>query len=449
MVRRAASMLPYVRSVNASKGSGVVASGSNERAVPHAGIDLGHPDTYACGVPYDAFARLRRHAPVAWVTEPAYDGFDGGPGFWAVTRHADIVQVSRHPEIYSSHVGTTFLRDQRPRDLAALQQMMLNLDPPDHAQLRKIVSRVFTPKMVNGMFKSVAGHARDIVSALEPDSEIDLVSKVSAEMPLLVLADLLGMPAADRHLLYSWTNRMVGLDDPAYGGRPAFLAAFQEMFGYADEQTEVRRRHPGEDVWSLIVNAEVAGRRLAPDELQRFFQLLMIAGNETTRNLLTGAVLVLDQHPDQWAELRANPDLLKSATEEILRFHPPVMQFRRTAVADVNLGGQRIAAGDKVVVFYVSGNRDESVFADPDSFDIHREPANHLSFGIGTHFCLGNSLARLEAWTLLGELFARFPQMRVVGPPQRFRSNFINGYRELPVALGPAAWGYHREGEWR
>ncbi len=407
--------------------------------IPTMDIDLGHPDTYAGGVPYEVFATLRRQTPVVWVPEPAYEGFEGGPGFWAVTRHADIVEVSRRPEIYSSHVGATFLRDQRPRDLEALRQMMLNLDPPDHSKLRRIVSRVFTPKMVGGMFDSVARYAHDIVSALEPDTEVDLVAKVSAEMPLLVLADLLGMPAADRRLLYSWTNRMVGLDDPAYGGRPAFLAAFQEMFAYAQDQTEIRRREPGDDVWSLIVNAEVDGQHLSMDELQRFFQLLMIAGNETTRNLLTGAVLTLDAHPDQWAHLRANPDLLTVAIEEILRFHPPVMQFRRTAVADTELGAQRIEAGDKVVVFYVSGNRDETVFEDPDRFDIHRNPTNHLAFGIGTHFCLGNSLARLEARVLLRDLFARFPHMRVAGPPQRFRSNFINGYREMPVALGPAA----------
>ncbi|MGQ4601264.1 cytochrome P450 [Nocardia sp. R6R-6] len=417
----------------------MVASESQGQVVPTAGVDLGHPDTYADGVPYETFAQLRCEAPVAWVDEPAYEGFNGGPGFWAVTRHADIVEVSRNPEIYSSHVGATFLRDQRPRDLAALQQMMLNLDPPDHSKLRKIVSRVFTPKMVNGTFESVARYAHEIVAALEPNSEIDLVAKVSSEMPLMVLADLLGAPASDRHLLYSWTNRMVGLDDPAYGGRPAFFSAFQEMFAYAEAQTTIRRRNPGDDVWSLVVNAEVDGERLTTDELQRFFQLLMIAGNETTRNLLTGAILTLDAHPDQWAQLRSDLELLTPAIEEILRFHPPVMQFRRTAMADGELGGQRIAAGDKVVMFYVSGNRDETVFTDPDRFDIHRNPANHLAFGIGTHFCLGNSLARLEARVLLGELFARFPQMRVAGPPQRFRSNFINGYRELPVALGPAA----------
>lgn len=412
---------------------------STKTTVPTADVDLGHPDTYAAGLPYPEFARLRREAPVAWVEEPAYEGFDGGPGFWAVTRHADVVEVSRHPEIYSSHAGATFLRDQRPRDLAALQQMMLNIDPPDHSKLRKIVSKVFTPRMVNGMFESVDRYAAQIVDGLEPDTEIDLVEQVSSELPLFVLAELLGVPAEDRHLLHSWTNRMVGLDDPAYGGRPAFLAAFMEMFAYAERQTEIRRAHPGDDVWSLIVNAEVDGERLTLDELQRFFQLLMIAGNETTRNLLTGAVLTLDAHPDQWARLRAEPNLLKPAIEEILRFHPPVIQFRRTAVADARLGGQEITAGDKVVIFYASANRDEAVFPNPERFDIDRKPTQHLAFGVGAHFCLGSSLARMEARVLLGRLFARFPELRVAGEPTRFRSHFINGYRELPVTLGPAA----------
>ncbi|MBN9739141.1 cytochrome P450 [Pseudonocardia sp. P1] len=390
-------------------------------------------------MPHAEFARLRREAPVAWVEEPAYEGFAGGPGFWAVTRHRDVITVSKHPEIFSSHAGATFLRDQSPRDLAALQQMMLNIDPPDHSKLRKIVSKVFTPKMVNGMFDSVDRYAAQIVDDLEPGTEVDLVEKVSSEMPLLVLAELLGVPTEDRHLLYSWTNRMVGLDDPTYGGRPAFLAAFMEMFAYAEKQTEIRRANPGEDVWSLIANAEIDGERLTLDELQRFFQLLMIAGNETTRNLLTGAVITLDAHPDQWARLRAEPDLLAPAIEEILRHHPPVIQFRRTAISETELGGQRIAAGDKVVIFYASANRDDEVFIDPDRFDIDRNPTGHLAFGVGPHFCLGNSLARMEARVLLGRLFARFPQMRVAGQPARFRSHFINGYRELPVALGPAA----------
>lgn len=403
------------------------------------GPDLGDPGTYRDGVPHRLFAELRRTRPVAWIEEPTGEDFAGGPGFWAVTRYEDVLTVSRNPSVFSSHKGATFLRDQRPKDLAALQQMMLNIDPPHHGKLRSIVSKAFTPRMVQGLFSSVDAHAEEIVAALEPDTEIDLVENVSAEMPLRVLADVLGVPPADRALLYDWTNRIVGLDDPSYGGLPAFLSAFTEMFAYAAEQTRAKREHPTGDIWSTIVNAEVDGERLSTEDLNRFFQLLVIAGNETTRNLLTGAVLTLGDHPAEWDALRAAPDLLPSAIEEVLRFHSPVIQFRRTATCDTVLGGQEIAEGQKVVMFYGSANRDESVFADPDRFDVTRNPVNHLAFGAGTHFCLGNSLARMEARVLLGRLFARFPHMRPAGGPERFRSNFINGIRRLPVQLGPAA----------
>ncbi|WP_435219116.1 cytochrome P450 [Streptomyces sp. bgisy034] len=403
------------------------------------GPDLGHPDTYRDGVPHHLFAELRRTRPVAWIEEPPSEGFAGGPGFWAVTRYEDVVTVSRDPAVFSSHAGATFLRDQRPKDLAALQQMMLNIDPPDHGKLRSIVSKAFTPRMVKGMFDSVDAHAEAIVADLKPGTEIDLVEKVSSEMPLRVLADVLGVSSADRGLLYDWTNRMVGLDDPSYGGLPAFVSAFTEMFAYSAEQTRAKRAHPTDDIWSTIVNAEVDGERLSTGDLNRFFQLLVIAGNETTRNLLTGAVLTLGDHPDQWDALRADPELLPSAIEEVLRFHAPVIQFRRTATRNTVLGGQRIEEGQKVVMFYGSANRDEAVFADPDRFDITRNPVNHLAFGTGTHFCLGNSLARMEARVLLGRLFARFPQVRLAGEPERFRSNFINGIRRLPVQLGPSA----------
>ncbi|WP_370178912.1 cytochrome P450 [Rhodococcus wratislaviensis] len=400
--------------------------------------DLGSPDAYSDGVPHQVFAELRRREPMAWIEEPAGDGFDGGPGFWAVTRYEDVMTVSKNPDVFSSHKGASFLRDQRPQDLAALQQMMLNLDPPDHSQMRSIVSKVFTPKMVRGMVGSITAHAQAIVDALPDNGEIDLVEHVSAEMPLRVLADVLGVPSEDRHLLYDWTNRMVGLDDPSYGGREAFLSAFIEMFKYSSAQTKAKRAEPGSDVWSLIVNAEVDGARLSTEELNRFFQLLVIAGNETTRNLLTGFVLTLSEHPDERSKLAADPALLPKAIEEVLRFHSPVIQFRRTVTRETELGGKRLQEGQKVVMFYVSANRDEAQFEAPDEFRVDRGAANHVAFGAGTHFCLGNSLARLEAKVLLETLFARFPDWRVTGPPDRFRSNFINGIKKLPVHLRKA-----------
>lgn len=401
-------------------------------------LDLGNPDTYRDGFPHELFAHLRREDPVAWSEEPATSDFEGGPGFWAVTRHADIVAAGRRPDIFSSHVGGTFVRDMRQHELRMAQTAMLNMDPPEHSALRRIVSKAFTPRIVQGMYDSIAAHARSVVDALGDGGELDLVRNVSAEMPLLVLADILGIVPEHRSLLYDWTNRMVGSDDPAAGDQQTYVSAFAEMFAYAAELTKEKRVRPTEDVWSLVVNAEVDGQRLTDGELDRFFQLLVIAGNETTRNLINGTILTLSQHPEQWELLRSDPTLLPGAIEEVLRFHSPVMCFRRTATQDTELGGRWIRAGQKVVMYYASANRDEAVFDDPDRFDITRRDNPHLAFGSGPHFCLGNAVARLEARVLLATLFERFPSIEVTGPPARLRANFINGISELPVRLSPA-----------
>ncbi|WP_203336974.1 cytochrome P450 [Nocardioides limicola] len=397
--------------------------------------DLGNPDTYADGFPYDAVGKLRRDEPVVWCPEAPAADFEGGPGFWFVTRHADVVEVSKRPDVFSSHVGGTSVRDFDPKNLAAIQQMMLNLDPPDHSQIRKIISRAFTPRTVKGMFDSIDAHADRVIADLGEGGDFDLVPRFSAEMPLFVLADILGIPSEERHLLFDWTNRMVGFDDPAAGDRSSYVAAFMELFAYAHDLTQQKRANPTDDVWSMIVNAEVDGERLSDDDLDRFFQLLVIAGNETTRNLLNGFVLTMSQHPDQFALLRSNPDLLERAVEEVLRWHPPILQFRRTAVADHELRGQQIRAGDKVVISYASANRDEDVFDEPDRFDITRSPNPHLAFGTGQHFCLGNAVARLEARVLLSKLLDAFDSIEVTGPPVRLRSNFVNGITELPVRM--------------
>ncbi len=397
--------------------------------------DLGNPDSYLAGFPYDAVAGLRQHQPVVWCPEPAAPDFEGGPGFWFVSRHADIVEVSKTPEVFSSHVGGTSVRDFDARNLAAIQQMMLNLDPPQHSQIRKIISRAFTPRTVQGMFASIDEHADRVIAGLGNGGEFDLVPRFSAEMPLFVLADILGIPSDERHLLFDWTNRMVGFDDPAAGDRSSYVSAFMELFAYAHKLTAAKRKTPTDDVWSMIVNAEVDGERLSDDDLDRFFQLLVIAGNETTRNLLNGFVLTMSEHPAQLALLRREPDLLGGAIEEVLRWHPPILQFRRTAVADYELGGQQIRAGDKVVISYASANRDAAVFDQPDRFDITRSPNPHLAFGTGQHFCLGNAVARLEAKVLLAKLLQRFDTIEVTGPPVRLRSNFVNGITELPVRM--------------
>ena len=382
-----------------------------------ASLNLGDPEAYTDGVPYDVFARLRREAPVAWIDEPARPerNLAAGPGFWAVTRHADVDAVSRDQATFSSWLGTTFLRDPRPQEVPLLRQMMLNMDPPEHTDLRRIISRVFTPRAVAELMGSIERYAKAIVDGVAEKGEVDFVEEVAAEMPLLVLADVLGVPGEDRHLLFDWTNRLIGYDDAEFGGDDAvFRSAFTDMFAYAAEKTREKRANPSEDVWSRIVNAEVDGERLSRTELERFFQLLVVAGN-----------------------LRGDLSLMPRALEEVLRWWPPVIQFRRTATRDTTLAGQPIAEGDKVVIFYASANRDEAVFADPDRFDIARDPNPHLSFGVGPHFCLGAALAKLEAKVLLTELFTRLPDLEVAGPPERLRSNFINGIRHLPVRFTP------------
>jgi cytochrome P450 len=343
--------------------------------------------------------------------------------------------VSKRPDVFSSHAGGTSVRDITGAELAALQQMMLNLDPPEHSQIRKIISHAFTPRTVQGMHDSIVAHAEEVIAGLGDGGEMDLVTRFSAEMPLLVLADILGVPSDERHLLFDWTNRMVGFDDPAAGDRASYVSAFIELFMYAANLTKEKRANPTGDVWSMIVNAEVDGERLDNDDLDRFFQLLVIAGNETTRNLLNAFVLTMSEHPDQMRLLRSNPELLPSAIEEVLRWHPPILQFRRTALADYELGRASIKAGDKVVICYASANRDDAVFENPDVFDITRAANPHLAFGIGQHFCLGNAVARLEARVLLGMLIERFETIEVVGDPVRLRSNFVNGITSLPVRL--------------
>ena len=287
---------------------------------------------------------------------------------------------------------------------------------------------------------SIERHAREVVDAVCERGQIDFLAEVAAEMPLLVLADVLGAPSEDRQLLYSWTNRLVGFDDPEYGGDPkAFVSAFGEMFAYARAKTAEKRAAPGDDLWSVVVNAEVDGERLSEGDLDRFFQLLMIAGNDTTRNLIANALLTLSEHPDQFARLRADLSLVPSAIEEVLRFSPSVIQFRRTATRDLELGGQKISENDKVVISYASANRDEDVFDDPGRFDITRDPNPHISFGDGTHFCLGANLARLQTRVLLTELLTRLPDIEASGPATRLRSSFMNGIKHLPARFTPVA----------
>jgi cytochrome P450 len=383
---------------------------------------------FAAGPPHDLFRRFREETPVAFFPEP------DGPGFWGVFRYDDVVDVSRHPQQFAS-APAVFIQD--PPDAAVTQELLINQDPPRHTKLRKLVNRGFTPRQISAL----EPHVRDIVVRLLDEASalggFDLVHDLAVELPLQVIAEMVGVPQEDRHKVFSWTERMMSNDDDDQAAMHADAqVAIAEMFGYADQLIASRIGGDGTDLLSVLLRADVDGEALNQFEVDVFFMLLMNAGSETTRNLITGGTLALFEHPDQRVLLAANPELVPSAIEEMLRWVTPVMHFRRTAQGDTEIGGQPIAAGDKVVMWYTSANRDDAQFPDASTFDITRTPNEHVSFGAGgPHFCLGASLARLEARILFEELLARCPTLEQAGEPVRLRSNFINGIKSLPVRV--------------
>jgi cytochrome P450 len=404
-------------------------------------VDLSSNGVFVDGVPHDAFDQLRRHGGIAWHAEPPVAGrlpdngflqFVDSPGFWAVTSHALVTAVDRDQERFSSEAGGTTMSSLAEPSVDVFRQMLLNMDHPGHTRFRRILQPIFTPRSIERLRESIEVNAIEIMDGL--DDEFDLVERVSAEMPVRVLADLFGMPREDRHLIAAWSNAMLGAENPdaAQFAEESALALGQ-MMAYGQAMADDRRTHPRDDIVSRIVNAEVDGERLSDGEFQMFWLLLVIAGNETTRNAVSGAVVALHEQ-DRWAELAAHPELLDTAVEELLRFVSPVHQFRRTAMADTTLGDQQIRSGDKVVIWFGAANRDPGVFDDPHRLDLRRTPNPHVAFGVGPHFCLGAHLARLEMTEMLRHLLARAPGLEV-GAPVRVASNFINGIAHLPVKV--------------
>ena len=401
-------------------------------------VDLSDSRSFVSSVPHEWLTHLRQHDPVHWQDEP------GGPGYWAVTKYHDCVTVNRDFERFSSATQGTMPFELGADEVAQQSLMMLNMDPPLHTRYRRLVNKGFTPRMIGELQQSIHGVADEIIDRICASGTADFVIDVAAELPLVVLAELLGVPSEDRAKMFDWSNRMIGRDDAEYQGdqivaeENAALAA-AELFGYAAELYEQKRVHPGEDLMSVLAQVELDGERLSELELDLFFMLLSVAGNETTRNLMSGAMVAFSQFPDQWERLRRDRTLLPSAVEEMLRFVTPVMNFRRQATEDVEIGGQHIKEGDKVVFFHVSANRDDTVFDDPDRFDVGRKPNPHMAFGGGgPHFCLGANLARMEIVVMFEHLLDRVPDIRVVGEVERLQSNFINGVKHLPVAFSPA-----------
>jgi cholest-4-en-3-one 26-monooxygenase len=395
-------------------------------------VDLSDPDAFNAGFPHDYFRFLRRQSPVAWHEEQA------GPGFWVISRYEDLKQVSRNPRVFSSFEGGTNIEDRGAGDLPRLRAIMLNMDPPQHVKYRRLVQKGFTPRLVGNQEAHIRELAKQIVDRVAPRGECEFVSEVASELPMQVICEMVGVPEQDRRRLYDLSNLLIGFDDPEYQkSRDQGMQASIEMFVYASKLAARAKAEPRDDLATALVQGEVDGERLSDLDYNSFFLLLSVAGNETTRNMTTHGIRLLMEHPEERAKLVRDPSLVPSATEEILRYNPPVMYFRRTALADTEIRGKKIRKGEKVALYYPSANRDEDVFPDPDRFDVTRTPNDHLAFGIGEHFCLGASLARLELNILFEEVLRRMPDMEPAGPMRLLRSNFIDGVKEMRVGYTP------------
>jgi cholest-4-en-3-one 26-monooxygenase len=439
--------------------------------VPSRVIDVSNPDNFADGFPHDFFNELRTTEPVYWHEGDVF----GGPGYWIVSKHEDVQWVSKNPNLFASGFGNQ-IEDPIPGQLEVARSM-ITMDPPDQARHRKLVSRGFTPSTIANMETKTRSRVVSILDAVAARGQCDFVLDIAAELPLQVIADLLGVPQTDRHQLFDWSNQMLGAEDPDYKTEasastnglvadldpriaadieskidPAFtarinatiegdgesaqarsIAAGAQMFQYSLQLAQKRLANPGDDLVSDLLRGEVDGEKLDMVEFASFFILLAIAGNETTRNLISHGLLLLLEHPDQLAALRADPSLLPGAVEEMLRFRPTVMYFRRTAMQDCEIRNVRIKKGEKVTLWYPSANRDADVFDDPNRFDISRHPNEHLAFGHGQHFCLGASLARMEVRVMFEELLTRFDDIALSGEVRLLRSHFIDGIKSIPI----------------
>jgi cholest-4-en-3-one 26-monooxygenase len=398
-------------------------------------VDLSDPKTFLAGVPHEYFRVLREEDPVHWQEECVLPVFLPGPGYWALTRYQDIAFVSKHPEIFSSAKGTSSLNELRPRERAMAGEQLIQMDPPGHTELRNLMNVQFKPRTVH----DTEAHMRKIVcetlDRLESRSECDFVDAVSAPIALRVLTNFLGVPDKYTARFYRWTNTTMRFGEPGLFNLLRTRFALLQIFLQSTLLERERRKKPLPDAFSSLVNGEFKGEPLTRLMIQVNFFLLIIAGNETTRNALSGGIEALCEHPEQLDRLRRDPTLLPQAIEEVLRWVSPVMQFRRTALRDTTIGDQEVRKGEKVVMYYGAANRDPRVFENPELFDITRTPNPHLAFGIGTHFCMGSHIARLEMRVTLEEFLRRFPKVSLAGPPDRQESNFISGITRLPLRL--------------
>jgi cholest-4-en-3-one 26-monooxygenase len=402
-------------------------------------LDVVTPEHYERnGYPHAEWAWLRRHAPVFRYERPNVEPF------WAITRHADIIEISKQPERFLNAPRLAVFTLDLPPPPEGSVRHLLNMDPPDHARFRRVASGWFTPRAIRGMDAKVARVTAEVLDAAAEKTGGDFVRDVSAPITIAVIAEMLGVPRADWDKLFRWTNEIIAPQDPEfqqYGGsaRDTLDAARLDLFAYFNELAERRRVEPGDDIVSVVANGRVNGEPLAPVELLSYYFLLVVAGNETTRNAMTGGLLALLDHPAEWEKLRANPALLDSAIEEIVRWVTPVIQFCRTATEDYRLRDTTIRRGESACLFYPSANRDEDVFPDPFAFRVDRDPNPHIGFGMGEHLCLGAHLARLELRHAFGQLRERLGQCEPAGPVERVRSSFVGGIKHAPMRWRIAA----------
>ncbi len=387
------------------------------------------------GYPHDAWRVLREEAPLR------YFDLSPRPGFWAVVRRADIVWLSKQPDRFLNAPRVAVFSDSPPPDPdfpnRQIVRHLLNMDPPEHPDYRSLASSWFTPRAIGRRRKEIERISTDLIDELAKKNEADFVADFAAPLTLSVLADMLGVPREDWMRLFEWTNQMAGPGDPEYqiddDAGTTMRTARDEMFSYFSAMVEARRASPRDDIVSVLASAELKGLPVPAYELLSYFSLLVVAGNETTRNAASGGLLALIENPGELEKLRANPALVPKATEEIIRWTSPVVQFCRTPVEDFEMHGQKIRAGESLCLLYPSANRDAEVFEDPDSFKVDRSPNPHLGFGIGEHFCLGANLARLEIRIALEKLVPRLEEIELAGPFERMKSSFLGGVKRMPI----------------
>ena len=413
-------------------------------------ISLSYPETFQdLAKPHAIFTQFRREEPVAWCPEPW-----NGPGFWSITKYDDIHAISKLPQIFSSdaRLGGITLPDPvmiATRQGMTLEQLMqrdsnfqqfeggrsmIMMDPPEHVQHRRMVAPGFSPQRLDALTPKIRARARDILDGLRDQTEYEFISKVAAELPVQMLAELFGVPQEDRHKLFQWSNIIIGGDDPDIAiSREHVNQAFMDLAVYAMGLYAARKENPGDDLITMLVNTQVGGEPMSIADYLSAFILLVVAGNETTRNSISGGTLALSQFPAERQKLINDPSLIPGAVDEIIRWVHPVIYMRRTALEDYTLRGVTIKKGDKLALWYMSGNRDEEKWADPFTFNVTRNGPRHLSFGYGQHLCIGWRLAEIQLTVLLEEMLARFPDIEVTGGITKMRTNFLNSIKTMQV----------------